>query len=286
MIKLIASDIDGTLIPDSTPNLYPEIVEEIKSLAARGILFCGASGRQLCSIQNVFRKVSDDICYIAENGAHIHYKGEDISLTSMKREYAEQIIRQLRELGEGYEFVVSTPRGSLLETRNRAFLDMMKYGYHNEFRQVGDVLAEEAVILKVAVYHRGSIRQLGEEILIPQWSDKVQTCVAGEEWVDFMDASVDKGNALRMLQEYFGVSREETMAFGDNTNDIGLMEAAGFSYAVENARPEVKQAARFICPSYLEKGVCKVIRERCGVSGPQDAKVKHGFEKSLAQTLH
>ena len=82
-------------------------------------------------------------------------------------------------------------------------------------------------ILKVAVYHRGSIRQLGEEVLIPQWGEKVQTCVAGEEWVDFMDASVDKGNALRILQDYFGVSREETMAFGDNTNDIGLMKAAG-----------------------------------------------------------
>ena len=73
MIRLIASDIDGTLIPDSTPDLYPEMVEEIRSLSGRGILFCAASGRQLASIQNVFRDVMDQICYIAENGAHIHY---------------------------------------------------------------------------------------------------------------------------------------------------------------------------------------------------------------------
>ena len=132
------------------------------------------------------------------------------------------------------------------------------------FRQVEDVLAEEEVILKIAVYHRGSIRQLGEEVLIPQWGGLVKTCVAGEEWVDFMDASVDKGNALRTLQQVFGVAKEETMAFGDNTNDIGLMQAAGLSYAVENARPEVKAAARFTCPSYLEKGVWKTIMERCG----------------------
>ena len=45
MIKLIASDIDGTLIPDSTPDLYPEIEEEIRSLVRRGVLFCAASGR-------------------------------------------------------------------------------------------------------------------------------------------------------------------------------------------------------------------------------------------------
>ena len=264
MIKLIASDIDGTLIPDSTPDLYPEMVEEIKKLTDRGILFCGASGRQLASIRRVFREVEDQICYIAENGAHVYYKGKDLALTAMKPEYARQIVEQLRSLGSEYEFTVSTPHGSLLETKNRLFLDMMKYGYHNIFRQVEDVLADEEVILKIAVYHRGSIRQLGEELLIPQWGGLVKTCVAGEEWVDFMDASVDKGNALRTLQQVFGVAKEETMAFGDNTNDIGLMQAAGFSYAVENARPEVKAAARFTCPSYLEKGVWKTIMERCG----------------------
>lgn len=170
MIKLIASDIDGTLIPDSTPDLYPEMVEEIKKLTDRGILFCGASGRQLASIRRVFREVEDQICYIAENGAHVYYKGKDLALTAMKPEYARQIVEQLRGLGSEYEFTVSTPHGSLLETKNRLFLDMMKYGYHNIFRQVEDVLAEEEVILKIAVYHRGSIRQLGEELLIPQWA--------------------------------------------------------------------------------------------------------------------
>ena len=152
MIKLIASDIDGTLIPDSTPDLYPEMVEEIKKLTDRGILFCGASGRQLASIRRVFREVEDQICYIAENGAHVYYKGKDLALTAMKPEYARQIVEQLRGLGSEYEFTVSTPHGSLLETKNRLFLDMMKYGYHNIFRQVEDVLAEEEVILKIAVY--------------------------------------------------------------------------------------------------------------------------------------
>ena len=250
MIKLIASDIDGTLIPDSTPDLYPEMVEEIKKLTDRGILFCGASGRQLASIRRVFREVEDQI----------YYKGKDLALTAMKPEYARQIVEQLRGLGSEYEFTVSTPHGSLLETKNRLFLDMMKYGYHNIFRQVEDVLAEEEVILKIAVYHRGSIRQLGEELLIPQWGGLVKTCVAGEEWVDFMDASVDKGNALRTLQQVFGVAKEETMAFGDNTNDIGLMQAAGFSYAVENARPEVKAAARTwkrVCGRQLWRDVGK-----------------------------
>ena len=71
MIRLIASDVDGTLIKDSTPDLYPEMVEAIKKLKERGILFCAASGRQYESLQNVFRDVAGEIAYIAENGAHI-----------------------------------------------------------------------------------------------------------------------------------------------------------------------------------------------------------------------
>ena len=105
-----------------------------------------------------------------------------------------------------YEFTVSTPHGSLLETKNRLFLDMMKYGYHNIFRQVEDVLAEEEVILKIAVYHRGSIRQLGEEVLIPQWGGLVKPAWPVRSG-GFHGRSVDKGNALRTLQQFWRCQR-------------------------------------------------------------------------------
>lgn len=261
MIKLIASDIDGTLIKDSTPDLYPEIVDAIKKLTRQGICFCAASGRQYESIRNVFRDVDTDIVYLAENGAHIRYRNEDISVTPMKREYAEEIIRQLRQYDKKCDIVVSTPKGSLIESRNKEFIDLLTYGYRNKFTLVQDILKEEAQIIKIAIYQKESIRELGEGTLIPAWKDKVKVCMAGEEWVDFMDASVDKGHALAFVQEYFGIQKEETMAFGDNNNDIGMMMAAGESYAVENAREEVRAAAKHICPSYLEKGVYQIVKE-------------------------
>lgn len=260
MIKLIASDIDGTLIKDSTPDLYPEMVKAIKSLIGQGVVFCAASGRQYDSIKNVFRLVDEDIVFIAENGAQIRYQGKDISITPMNRQYAEEIIKQLREYGRNCDILVSTPDGSLLESRNKEFIDLITYGYRNKFTLVRDVLEEDVQIIKVSVYQKESIRELGEGVLIPCWKDKVKACMSGEEWVDFMDASVDKGHALAFVQEYFHIKREETMAFGDNHNDIGMMRAAGESYAVETARTEVKNAAKYICPSYLEKGVYQVVK--------------------------
>ena len=261
MIRLVATDIDGTLIKDSTPDLYPEMVGALKELAERGVIFCAASGRQYHSIRNVFRDVKEDIVFIAENGALIRYKEKDIRVTPMKREDVEGIIHQYREYEGICDVMVSTPDGCLLESRNKAFINLLAYGYRNKFTLVDDVLKVNAEIIKIAMYQKDSIRDLGEGVLIPQWKDKVKVCMAGDEWVDFMDASVDKGKALTFIQDYFHIPMEETMAFGDNNNDIGMMEAAGESYAVENAREEVKAAAKHICPSYLEKGVYHVIKD-------------------------
>lgn len=262
MIRLIASDVDGTLIQDSTPDLYPEMADAIKELKKRGILFCAASGRQYESLRNVFREVADDIAYIAENGAHIRYRNQKISGTPMKREDIEGIITMLRPYYGECEVVVSTPGGSLIESRNQEFIDLLTYGYHNAFRQVSDVLEEEAEIIKIAVYRKESIRRLGETCLIPAWEKKVKACMAGEEWVDFMDRSVDKGNGLKLLEEYLQISREETMAFGDNDNDIGMLMAAGESYAVETATPGAKQAAGSVCPGWTGKGVWQIINTK------------------------
>lgn len=260
-IRLIATDIDGTLVKESSPEVDPEVPRLFHELTKKGVLCCVASGRQYYSIRAMFSEVADEIVYIAENGAHIVYRGQDLSVTGMEEKLAAQIIEKQRTYGEGYDFVVSTPEGSLVESENEAFITLIRDGYRNKMRVVDDVLAENPKIMKSALFHKGSIRDIGENELIPAWKDKVKVCMAGEEWVDFMDSSVDKGNAIRFLQDYFKVGYDQTMTFGDNENDIGLMEAAGESFAVENAREPVKAAAKHICPDYTKRGVCQVLRE-------------------------
>ena len=65
---------------------------------------------------------------------------------------------------------------------------------------------------------------------------------------------------LDYLCGLLGIRQEEVMAFGDNDNDIGMMLAAGISYAVETAVPKVKEAAGRICPGWAEKGVYQAAR--------------------------
>lgn len=270
-IKLIATDVDGTLVKDSSREVYDEMIEVIRSLRDAGIHFVIASGRQYGSIRKMFEPIGRKLCYIAENGAHIIVNGENFSVTKMNRDYVEEIMADLRGLySEGCHVVASTANGCYLESKDEAFIHLISEEYRNDVTLTGDILKADADIIKLAVYKKGTIRSIGESFLIPKWQDKVKVTMAGEEWVDFMDKSVDKGNALKKIQEYFHISREETMVFGDNNNDLGMILSAEESYAVENAVEELKAKAKHICPDYTKKGVCQVLRQLLDERGKQD----------------
>ncbi|MFT3983903.1 MAG: HAD family hydrolase [Lachnospiraceae bacterium] len=258
-IRLVATDVDGTLVKDSSNEVYPEIIEAVRKLHEKDILFVVASGRQYYSLVKLFDEVREDMIFIAENGAHIRCRGTDISVVSMEPEIARELILESRRF-QDVDVVVSTAAGAYLESKNQEFLDLIAFGYQNKFELVEDILKEDIDIIKVALYHKGSIREIGEKILVPKWKDRCKACMAGEEWVDFMDASVDKGNALKTIQDFFHISREETMVFGDNGNDVGMLKRAEESYVVSNARDDVKRHAKYLCAPYGEKGVYRELQ--------------------------
>lgn len=261
-IHMVVSDIDGTLVKDSSPEIYPEMLSAIRKLRQKGILFCIATGRQYYSVRHMFQEVADDVIYLCENGAHVVYHGQDLHIKEMREDIVRELLTELRQYRDKYEAVISTPNGCYLEEPSASFEALIRDSYHNKYQVTKDFLAEKVPCIKIAIYQKGSIREFGERNIIPRWNKRVKACMAGDEWVDFMDAEVDKGEALQFLQRYFQVSREETMVFGDNANDIGLMQAASESYAVANAREEVKEKAKYICPDYKEKGVYQVIQKR------------------------
>ena len=256
MIKLIASDVDGTLVKDSAPKIYPEIFPVIESLKNKGVIIAIASGRQYHSIARMFEPVKNDLIFIAENGAHIRCRETDIGIVEMNRSDAEDIVRFLRGL-ENTDIIVSYPGVSRIESKNEDFINLIRYGYNNNVEVVEDVLDTTDKIIKVAVYRKGSIRDLGESRIIPRYEKICHAVMAGEEWVDFVDFKVDKGRALRSVMDFFHIKKEETVAFGDNGNDVTMLDEAGISYAVSNAPKEVQERALHICEGYENRGVLK-----------------------------
>lgn len=260
MIKFIVSDVDGTLVKDASPEMYPEMIEMIKKLTAAGVVVCIASGRQSSSLEKLFAEVKNDLIFVCDNGAHIKCRGKDLRVAKMNTDYVESIVKELRTF-DNCRMICEGPGVTYVESDDQKFIEFLRDQYRVDFVQVKDVLTEGKDIIKVSAFNRPSIRDLGEGKLIPEWGDKVKATMAGEDWVDFMDKSVDKGHSIQFIQEFFGFKPEETIVFGDNNNDIGMLERAVESYAVETAPDAVKAHAKHICPPWSEKGVYQVLSE-------------------------
>lgn len=258
MIKLIASDIDGTLLPEGTDKINPEIFEVILKLKERGVMFAAASGRQYNSIYELFAPVAHEMIFICENGAYVNCRGYQMSASVIGRSTVEEVIRYIRGL-EGCFLTASSTDAMYIETEDEEFYRLLTDGYHNKIKIVKDVLAENVDIIKMSIYKRAGIHDIAEET-ISRWTDRMHVTVAGDIWIDFMDKQTDKGYAIQRIQEIMHILPEETMVFGDNHNDLGMMRRAVESYAVANAQPAVIEAANNLADENVKDGVLKVLK--------------------------
>lgn len=258
MIKLIASDIDGTLVKDGDNQLNPEYYQEILRLREKGIQVAVASGRQWHSIERIFDPIKEKVFYISDNGAYVGCYGRNLFLSEIDRQMVMEMIQDARQY-PGLDVMLSGPDVVYLETENQEFIRWLVDSYRFEVKQVPDLTKVEDRFIKISLYRKHSVEENTAEIR-EKYRDKLKITISGDMWVDCMAKGVSKGAAIRQIQESLGILPEETMAFGDQLNDMEMLEQAYYSYAVGNARPEVKKAARFQADTNANYGVLKVLK--------------------------
>ncbi len=258
MIKLIASDIDGTLVQDGDNTLNPEFYDEILRLRAKGIQFAVATGRQWHSIEQVFDPIKEKIFYISDNGAYVGCYGRNLFLTTIDRSTILEMIKEVRSY-EGLDLMLSGPDVVYLETKNQEFVDWLVDSYRFQVKQVPDLMKVEDQFIKISIYRKHRVEE-NTVTIRKAYQDKLKITISGDMWVDCMAKGVSKGAAIQQIQESLGILPEETMAFGDQLNDMEMLERSYYSYAIGNARPEVKKAARFQADTNINYGVLKVLK--------------------------
>lgn len=243
MIKLIASDLDGTLLPEGTQDINPAIYDTIRKLSEKGIIFVAASGRELDTMKTVMSPVGDMIYFIANNGGRItKYMKEDTGMYSLDWGLVKRIISEVRKDDKVLFVSVNTPEGTYTDSKNEEVLDWLINGYGLKAIIVDDILAKELKVLKISVLTKGDAGCVVDPYA-EQYGRQCSVTVAGEKWIDFTHSMASKGIAFTNLIESLGIKPEETWAFGDNGNDISMLEAAGVGFAASNARENVKEAA-------------------------------------------
>ena len=259
MIKLVVSDVDGTLVPDGTSQVNPELFEMILKLREKGIQVAIASGRPWASIEKAFEPVKQKIFYISNNGAYLGCSGRSLFTTSIDREILEELIEE----GHGAPNLSMTyagENGDYIEEGNDRLYQWLTEGYGFRVTRVKDLRDVKEPCLKLSYYKEHGVEEGGREIFW-KYKDRVKITIAGDMWMDCMALGVNKGQAVRCLQESLGILPSETVAFGDQLNDLEMLGQAYYSFAVANAREEVRKAARFQADENVKDGVLKVLRQ-------------------------
>lgn len=259
MIKLIASDVDGTLLPEGTAELNPELYEVILKLKEKGIVFAAASGRQENSIRTVFAPIVDDIYLISNNGGYVTYQNQILVCRTFDREIAKEILTYIRKM-ENVFYLATSPDGDYTDCQDKEMLEWLKEGYRIHINRIDDVMEKADRLVKISAFAKGRDAAGVAAPAKAVFDGKAMVTAAGEHWVDFTAPGSAKGNALKELQERLHVTREETMAFGDNNNDISMLQNAGESYAVSEAREEVKAVCKHILPDTNRDSVLRVLK--------------------------
>lgn len=240
MIRLIASDIDGTLLHGEQTEIDPRVFAEIDRLAAKGIRFCPASGRQYSSLRRLFAPVADQLYYLCENGAVVFGPGNPgplLAKRSMDRTLAEELCRDILAVDQ-CEVLVSGVNTSYLCPKHPDVVDHVRYFVGNRVSLPSRPEDIPEDMVKVSAYCRRGAAEV-EPLLAPKWRPHFQVAVAGEKWLDFTLA--DKGTGIRALCAAMGVTLSEVMAIGDNYNDLPMLEVVGAPYIMENAVEDLRR---------------------------------------------
>lgn len=260
-IRLIATDMDGTLVDDAK-QIHDELWPLIDELHARGITFCPASGRQYENLRRLFEDVADELVFIAENGSYVVSRGREVSSDGLSPEVARQLVRAVREI-PGAGIVLCGKRCASIERDDPPFVRQVT-PYYSSLQIVEDLLAVDADdVLKVAIYDFES----AEHNTAPRLAGfraTQQVVVSGPHWVDVMSPTANKGAAVRQVQKALGVTADQTMVFGDFLNDLEMMDAATHSFAMANAHPLLKERASWVAPTNNANGVVRTIRAVLG----------------------
>ena len=240
-IKLIACDLDGTLLLNGAQELQPETCGLIHALYDRGILFFAASGRQYTNLQRLFEPVRDRIGYLCENGCIGFYQGNRIFKERLDRSLGQEIMQAIQAT-DGAEVLLSGEMVSYLQPKDPRYEKHMRDVVRNDVVIVPDILATPEEYMKISVYEENGIQE--KEAWEKRFSSRCTVVTGGNAWLDMMPLHVNKGTGLKKILSYLSISPEECMTIGDNDNDREMLALAGIPVAVKSAKPEIRAMAR------------------------------------------
>ena len=251
MKYLIAIDSDGTL-RHSDGNISDKTKKIIKKVVHCGNIVVICTARPRYYTLKVSNEVGLNEYLISSNGTEIYdnVNKKNIYSTFLPKEECKIIYQETKKLGLRVMFVAENTEYVTMFTRNdsQILLDDNNVDIllKKEIKQIMIISKEKELVKK----YKSSVEQKSNLCVVNSSGEDKE-----ELWFSVISSDSSKGNSLKVLAEYLDIPIKNTIAIGNDNNDISMIDIAGFGVAVENSTDQLKKHADYITKSNDEDGV-------------------------------
>lgn len=253
-IKLIACDIDGTLIPYGETDLPDGLFEVIGQLCEKGIKFIIASGRSRKNLHRLFAPVCTNISFICGNGGVYEENGKIVFTQPFDKSYIYEMLAEFDKdenlipiiMGETDFFVIISGTEEEKAVKRVKVHEILGDAYV----EVENPFEIKMTICKLGVFQYKIMAQNQMEELRARWKDAILVS-GGGSWMDVTDRHTNKGTALSRVLALYGLNSSQLMVFGDNENDVEMLRLAKYGYVMSSGAERAKEAASYQCDNVL-----------------------------------
>ncbi|EFX36323.1 HAD hydrolase superfamily protein [Streptococcus infantis] len=265
-IRVIATDMDGTLLDPKGQLDLPRLEKILDKLDQCDIRFVIATGNEVHRMRQLLGHLAERVVLVVANGARIFENNELIQAQTWDDAIVDKALGHFKGRECQDQFVVTAMNGGFVK-KGTVFTELDKFmtpemieklyqrmNFVDEFDSslFGGVLKMSMVVGEERL---DSVLQEVNDL----FNGHVRAVSSGYGCIDILQDGIHKAWGLVELLKRWNLKPEQIMAFGDSENDIEMLELAGISYAMENAEEAVKEIATKLAPANSQAGVYKVL---------------------------
>ena len=265
-IRVIATDMDGTLLDPKGQLDLPRLEKILDKLDQCDIRFVIATGNEVHRMRQLLGHLAERVVLVVANGARIFENNELIQAQTWDDAMVDKALAHFKGRECQDQFVVTAMNGGFVK-KGTVFTELDKFmtpemieklyqrlNFVDEFDSslVGGVLKMSMVVGEERL---DSVLQEVNDL----FDGRVRAVSSGYGCIDILQDGIHKAWGLEELLRRWDLKAEQIMAFGDSENDIEMLELAGISYAMENAEEAVKEIATKVAPANSQAGVYQVL---------------------------
>ena len=265
-IKVIATDMDGTLLDSRGQLDLPRLEKILNRLDQRGVRFVIATGNEVHRMRQLLGHLAERVVLVVANGARIFEHNKLLQAQTWDDAMVDRVLGHFKGRECQDQFVVTGMNGGFVK-KGTIFTELDKFMtsemIEKLYQRMHFVDEFDSSLFGGVLKMSMVVGEERSDAVLQEINDlfdgQIRAVSSGYGCIDILQTGIHKAWGLEKLLKRWGLKSEQIMAFGDSENDIEMLKFAGISYAMENAEESVKEVATGVAPANSQAGVYQVL---------------------------